>query len=850
MNRLCTRYIVCCILIALPLSGQAQSPLHWTTTNGDQYLEAKGAELHLKPRTSGTGPEIVTAASKISLPDTQDWEASFEVRFGVLRDQASSFHLTREGRDIGWIGADGFNKQIGVFIGKDNQVSASATDVEWHHVSYVSNSSSLIVLLDGKQVGTGSAQNIPDSVDLSNSQDMRVPCHQEGVWVRNVSVRSQNVVLTQVPALTPLPSLAATFTVDPLIIPLRPSDNNVTCQIGDQIQINGSVTMQKTFDSCLLLADGVVASTRTPSIPTDNYSFTWTPETPGTHILELRYTTLHARVTVRRLLVTAAASPPAVFADLPASVGVDIAVTVVGAGPHPFPVSRVELYFKDKPLVVTTAAPFTANLPIAAITQPGTYPIKFIAYDSAGHSFYARATKVEVPQRVQVNSSHAITLRNAGDKASLGVRVLPGIQVAKVSYALVRAGASDYEAIASATSAPFSADVDLSNRSSGEYQLKATVTSTAGNSYEAYAVPLTLTNVPDDNRQAQEAKARADREAQEAKDRAAAEVKDAAIAAENAKRQAVIDHVESEQAANLRVFAPRAGYDEAIFRDQLARLAYYAPELRQGTVGTVNALSVLTIDGEAITGRRFTISALVRPGSGQVNFLANAGEDSKIAVQQAAEYCKMRTVPQGWDWSRYDLTVGYDQNNVKSSGPSAGLADAIAILSCSFKLPVDNSVAMTGAVTLQGQVQRVGGVDLKAKAAFRDLNIHTLIVPADTLKENDLKNLYLTEPALCFSRRVVIVHTVDEAAREAIIGWAHSDYLHEENLVQGGLRHFARGEDTLAVAAFRAAHDTDPNNWTPTFWIAMIDLMRQQKLKDASQASSDANNAILGIKGK
>jgi len=287
--------------------------------------------------------------------------------------------------------------------------------------------------------------------------------------------------------------------------------------------------------------------------------------------------------------------------------------------------------------------------------------------------------------------------------------------------------------------------------------------------------------------------------------------------------------------------------DETIFRDQLARLAYYAPELRQGTVGSVHALAVLTINDEAVTGVPFTVSALVHPGSGRVTFLAFAKEDANVAVQQAAEYCKMRTAPQGWDWAKYDLTVGYDKNDRKNGGPSAGLADAIAILSCSFKLPVDNSVAMTGAVTLQGQVQPVDGVDFKAEAAFRDPAIHTLIVPDGEISIESLTRLYITEPALCFSRRVILVHTVEDAAREAIIGWSHSDYLHEENLVQGGLRHFARGEDTLAIAAFRAAHDTDPNNWTPTFWIAMIDLMHQQKLKDAAQATSDAN---LGIKGK
>ena len=642
--------------------------------------------------------------------------------------------------------------------------------------------------------------------------------------------------------LTLLPALAATPEPDGLLIPLRPTDTSVTCLVGDRLQIAGSVTMQNTFDTCLLVADGVVASTRTPSIPTDNYSFIWMPRTPGTHVLELRYTTFHKKVTVRRLLVTAADVPPAVFSGLPNNAAADTAVSVVGAGLSPFPLARVDFYFNNKPLAIATSAPFSAVLPIEAITQPGIYPIKFIAYDGAGHPFYPHTSKIEVPQRVQITVPRTVTLRTVQDKVNLTASVLPGIKIAKVSYSIVHADGNHYDTLADVTSAPYSADVDISNRASGDYWVRAIATSAAGNSYEAWALELTLTNVLDDARKVQEAK-----------DNAAVEAKNVAIATEDAKRQAIFDHVNSERAANMQVFAPRAGYDETIFRDQLARLAYYAPELRQGTVGSVHALAVLTSNGEAVTGVPLTVSALVRPGSGQVNFLAFAEEDAKVAVQQAAEYCKMRTAPQHWDWARYDLTVGYDKNDIKNGGPSAGLADAIAILSCSFKLPVDNSVAMTGAVTLQGQVQPVGGVDLKAEAAFRDPAIHTLIVPAgiatsDKRQIGDvLFDLYISEPTLCFSRRVVVVNTVDEAAKEAIIGWEHSSYLHEENLVQGGLRHFARGEDTLAVAAFKAAHDTDPNNWTPTFWIAMIDLMHQQKLKDATQATSDAN---LGIKGK
>ena len=350
--------------------------------------------------------------------------------------------------------------------------------------------------------------------------------------------RSFNGGIVAAKVLTLLPTLAATPESDALLIPLRAIDSSATCQVGDSIQIAGTVTMQNTFDTCLLLADGVVASTRTPSIPTDNYSFIWTPQTPGTHTLELRYTTIHTKVTVRRLLVTAVDAPPAVFSGLPTSAGADTAVSVVGAGPSPFPLARVDFYFNDKPLSVATAAPFVATLPIEAITKPGIYPVKFVAYDASGHPFYAHASKIEVPQRVQITVPRTFTLRTIKDKVNLTASVLPGIKVAKVSYSIVHADASNYETLVDVTSAPYSADVDISNRASGDYWVRAIATSATGNSYEAWALELTLTNMPDDTRKVQEAK-----------DKAAADTKAAALAAESAKRQADIDARDDSQAS-------------------------------------------------------------------------------------------------------------------------------------------------------------------------------------------------------------------------------------------------------------------------------------------------------------
>jgi len=334
--------------------------------------------------------------------------------------------------------------------------------------------------------------------------------------------------------LTLLPALAATPEPDGLLIPLRPTDTSVTCQVGDRLQITGSVTMQNTFDTCLLLADGVVASTRTPSIPTDNYSFTWMPSTPGTHTLEVRYTTLHTKMIVRRLLATAADVPPAVFSGLPNSAGADTAVSVVGVGPSPFPLARVDFYFNNKPLAVVTTAPFTATLPIEAITQPGTYPVRFVAYDASRQPFYAHASMIEVPQRVQIAVPRIFTLRSAKDKVNLTASVMPSIKVAKVSYSIYSVAHLDnshYEPLADVTSAPYSADVDISGRPSGDYWVRAIATSAAGNSYEAWALELTLTNMPDDDRKVQEVRDKAIAEVRQQVRLKAAELQEQAVVA-------------------------------------------------------------------------------------------------------------------------------------------------------------------------------------------------------------------------------------------------------------------------------------------------------------------------------
>ncbi len=617
------------------------------------------------------------------------------------------------------------------------------------------------------------------------------------------------------------------------------TDSTISCQTGDRLQIKGAFAMDRDYDNCAFYVDNSLVAQRAPTLGTDNYTYHWIATAPGTHLVQIYYTMQpRGKALARRLRINVLSAPPATFLGLPAQVVVDTPVAVVGANTQTFALGRVDFYFQDKPVASATVSPFAVTLPIGAVTEPGIYPVKFVAYDTAGQPFHSHTFQVEVPQRVRPSVAANLAIQKADDRPSVSVNILPGVKAAKVNYQIARAGGDDWQDLAEVTTAPFSTSADFSHYSTGPYRLKVRVTSASGSVYESPTADFTFKNGPDDERLAKEAKAKADADAILAKQQAAADAK-----------QAASDHITSERAANLQNFAPRPGYDATIFRQQLAALAYYEPEKRVGTVGTVHGLGVVVGGSNPPTGAPVTITALVRSGSGQENFLAYSDEDSRVAAQQAAEFCKMATGAYlRCDWTKYDITVGYQENELKNSGPSAGLADAVAIMSAAINLPVDDSVAMTGAITLRGQVKAVGGVIFKANSAFEDTNVHTLILPADSVPVADLMALYTSEPALCFNRRIVLVGTVDDALKEALIGWQRGDYLKAEKLVQGGLRHFARGEDTLALAALNAAHDLDPNNWTVTYWISMVGRVRQDALNAAFQKETAATSVDVPAK--
>ncbi len=87
------------------------------------------------------------------------------------------------------------------------------------------------------------------------------------------------------------------------------------------------------------------------------------------------------------------------------------------------------------------------------------------------------------------------------------------------------------------------------------------------------------------------------------------------------------------------------------------------------------------------------------------------------------------------DWyENLDVAVLATYMGVPKEGSSAGITIAMGIVSALKKLPVRNDIAMTGEITIMGEVLAVGGIQQKIRAAY-DVGVKEVLLPADNFKE-------------------------------------------------------------------------------------------------------------------
>jgi ATP-dependent Lon protease len=179
---------------------------------------------------------------------------------------------------------------------------------------------------------------------------------------------------------------------------------------------------------------------------------------------------------------------------------------------------------------------------------------------------------------------------------------------------------------------------------------------------------------------------------------------------------------EGRSDGKVRISAKRA-------RELLGKRKFFAEQRRRTKdPGVATALAWTPVGGEVLF-----VEATSMPGSGKLTLTGLLGEQMKESAQAALSYVRGHQkelapeLPEDW-FSNHDIHIHVPAGAVPKDGPSAGIAMTTALASLVSRKPVTNDVAMTGEVTLTGQVLPIGGLKEKSLAAQR-AGIKRVIVP-------------------------------------------------------------------------------------------------------------------------
>ena len=162
----------------------------------------------------------------------------------------------------------------------------------------------------------------------------------------------------------------------------------------------------------------------------------------------------------------------------------------------------------------------------------------------------------------------------------------------------------------------------------------------------------------------------------------------------------------------------------------------YGVTEEENRIGQVNGLAWTEVGGELLT-----VEAATMPGKGKLTHTGQLGDVMQESVRAAMTVVRSRTDMLGIQSGFYetqDIHVHVPEGATPKDGPSAGVAMCTAIASALTRIPVRSDVAMTGEITLRGEVLAIGGLKEKLLAALR-ARAQTVLIPEENKK--DLKEI-------------------------------------------------------------------------------------------------------------
>jgi ATP-dependent Lon protease len=158
----------------------------------------------------------------------------------------------------------------------------------------------------------------------------------------------------------------------------------------------------------------------------------------------------------------------------------------------------------------------------------------------------------------------------------------------------------------------------------------------------------------------------------------------------------------------------------------------YGMAEKENQVGQVVGLAWTEVGGDLLT-----IEAVTMPGKGGVIRTGTLGDVMKESIEAARTVVRSRAKRLGINFEVFeksDIHIHVPEGATPKDGPSAGIAMTTALVSIFTGIPVRADVAMTGEITLRGEVLPIGGLKEKLLAAHRG-GIKTVLIPEENVKD-------------------------------------------------------------------------------------------------------------------
>ena len=188
---------------------------------------------------------------------------------------------------------------------------------------------------------------------------------------------------------------------------------------------------------------------------------------------------------------------------------------------------------------------------------------------------------------------------------------------------------------------------------------------------------------------------------------------------------------------------------------------------RTDSVGIANGLAWTSVGGEMLPVE----VAGIPNGTGKIEITGSLGDVMKESAQLAVTYARVHAEEYGIASDRFkntDLHIHAPEGAVPKDGPSAGVTLTTALVSALSGIPVRHDLAMTGEITLHGNVLPIGGLKEKSMAAFRE-GISTVLIP----KEN-ATDLYEVDAEVKEKIHFIPVERLSQVLKHALIMPGHA----------------------------------------------------------------------------